>query len=93
MINNAYYSQDAHGPYELHDIGNLELEEGGTIRGCQLAYATFGTLNAAKDNAVEYLCLGLTRSLISRMNHLPLTVKSFSLVSNFAGSAQGLRLR
>ncbi len=52
MINNSYYSQDLHGPYELHDIGNLELEEGGTIRGCQLAYATFGTLNAAKDNAI-----------------------------------------
>ena len=52
MINNSYYSQDVHGPYELHDIGNLELEEGGTIRGCQLAYATFGTLNAAKDNAI-----------------------------------------
>jgi homoserine O-acetyltransferase len=28
------------------------LEEGGTIRNCQLAYATFGTLNAAKDNAI-----------------------------------------
>ena len=52
MINNSYYSQDVHGPYELHDIGNLDLEEGGTIRGCKLAYATFGTLNAAKDNAI-----------------------------------------
>ncbi len=52
MIDNSYYSQDGHGPYELHDIGNLELEEGGTIRGCTLAYATFGTLNAAKDNAI-----------------------------------------
>jgi homoserine O-acetyltransferase/O-succinyltransferase len=30
MINNSYYSQDIHGPYDLHDIGNLELEEGGT---------------------------------------------------------------
>jgi homoserine O-acetyltransferase/O-succinyltransferase len=52
MIDNSYYSQDGHGPYELHDIGNLELEEGGTIRGCTLAYATFGKLNAAKDNAI-----------------------------------------
>src|SRR3954453_12276281 len=52
MINNSFYSQEVHGPYELHDVGNLELEEGGTIRGCKLAYATFGTLNAAKDNAV-----------------------------------------
>ena len=42
MINNSYYSQDIHGPYELQDIGNLELEEGGTIRGCTLAYVTFG---------------------------------------------------
>src|ERR1700756_4086224 len=52
MIDNSYYSQQVHGPYELHDIGNLELEEGGTIRGCTLAYATFGTLHAAKDNAI-----------------------------------------
>ena len=52
MINNSYYSQEVHGPYELHDIGNLELEEGGTIRNCKLAYATFGTLNTAKDNAI-----------------------------------------
>ena len=52
MVNNSYYSQDLHGPYELHDVGNLELEEGSTIRNCNLAYATFGTLNAAKDNAI-----------------------------------------
>lgn len=52
MIENAYYSQDVHGPYELHKIGDLVLEEGGTLRGCQLAVATFGSLNAAKDNAI-----------------------------------------
>jgi homoserine O-acetyltransferase/O-succinyltransferase len=54
VIANRYYSQDVHGPYELHDIGNLELEEGGTIRNCQLAYATFGALNASKDNAILF---------------------------------------
>ena len=52
MIDNSYYSQDIHGPYELYDIGNLELEEGDTICACKLAYATFGKLNAAKDNAI-----------------------------------------
>src|SRR3984893_12406372 len=52
MIDNSYYSQEVHGPYELHDIGDLELEEGGTIRGCTLAYATFGTLDAARDNDI-----------------------------------------
>ena len=41
MIENSYYSQDVHGPYELYDVGNLELEEGRTIRACNLAYATF----------------------------------------------------
>jgi homoserine O-acetyltransferase len=52
MISNEYYSQDVHGPYELHDIGDLTLEEGGTLRGCKLAYATFGRLNTTKDNAI-----------------------------------------
>src|SRR5215472_4647818 len=52
MIDNSYYSQEVHGPYELYDIGNLDLEEGGTIRDCQLAYATVGMLNEAKDNAI-----------------------------------------
>lgn len=52
MSANAYYTQELHGPYAPHDIGNLDLEEGGTIRNCQLAVATFGTLNAAKDNAI-----------------------------------------
>jgi homoserine O-acetyltransferase/O-succinyltransferase len=37
-----------HGPYEMHDIGNLELEEGATIRGCELAYAAFGALSEAR---------------------------------------------
>jgi len=26
MIDNSYYSQEVHGPYELDDIGNLDLE-------------------------------------------------------------------
>ena len=41
MIDNSYYSQEVHGPYELHDIGNLELEEGGTIRGVQARLRDF----------------------------------------------------
>ncbi len=52
MIANSYYSKDVHGPYEMFDVGNLELEEGGTIRNCQLAYAVFGKLNEARDNAI-----------------------------------------
>jgi homoserine O-acetyltransferase/O-succinyltransferase len=52
MINNPFYSPQVQGPYELQDIGDLRLEEGGTLRGCKLGYATFGTLNAARDNAI-----------------------------------------
>ena len=52
MITNSYYSPEGHGAYEMINIGDLALEEGGTIRGCKLAVATHGTLNAAKDNAI-----------------------------------------
>lgn len=52
MSGNSYYTQAVHGPYEEHDIGDLPLEEGGTIRHCRLAYATFGRLNAARDNVI-----------------------------------------
>jgi eukaryotic-like serine/threonine-protein kinase len=48
-------------------------------------------VNTAKDDAVDYLCLGLTESLIGRFKHLPLTVKSLSLVSNFVGSSSDPR--
>ncbi|NIP37688.1 MAG: alpha/beta fold hydrolase, partial [Candidatus Dadabacteria bacterium] len=52
MIENKYYSQDLHGPYELYDLGDFDLEEGGTIPNCKIAYNTLGKLNAAKDNAI-----------------------------------------
>jgi homoserine O-acetyltransferase len=40
--------------YEIWDAGDFVLQSGQTIRGCKLAYKTFGTLNAAKDNAIVY---------------------------------------
>ena len=52
MIENSYYSQEEHGPTENFDLGDFELEEGGSIPNCQLAYAKFGTLNADKSNAI-----------------------------------------
>ncbi|WP_343591814.1 alpha/beta fold hydrolase [Paracidovorax wautersii] len=52
MTQNTYYTQEAHGPFERIGIGALELEEGGTLPDCQLAVATHGTLNAARDNAI-----------------------------------------
>ncbi len=52
MTTNTYYGPEGHGPYELIGIGDLELEDGGTIHDCRLAVATHGTLNAAKDNTI-----------------------------------------
>jgi homoserine O-acetyltransferase len=52
MIANPYYSTQEQGPYELYDLGDLKLEEGGTLRACKLGYTTHGTLNAAKSNAI-----------------------------------------
>jgi homoserine O-acetyltransferase/O-succinyltransferase len=36
----------------FHELGDLPLESGETLAGARLAYATYGTLNAARDNAV-----------------------------------------
>ncbi len=52
MIQNDFYTPEVQGPYELHDLGDFALEEGGTIPGLQLAYATYGQLSPAKDNAI-----------------------------------------
>lgn len=52
MIDNPYYTNEFHGDFERISIGQLDLEEGGSIPDCQLAVATFGTLNEAKDNAI-----------------------------------------
>ena len=52
MIENPYYSQALHGPWEVFQAGNFELEDGGNIYDLQLAYAVHGKLNRRKDNAV-----------------------------------------
>jgi len=52
MPANPFYSQELHGPFETFDLGNFVLEDGGTLRDCKLAYATFGILSPAKDNAI-----------------------------------------
>jgi len=40
--------------YQIYDIGDLTLQRGATIRDAKLAYKTFGTLNAARDNVIIY---------------------------------------
>ena len=54
MIDNAYYSHEVHGEYEYFSLGDYELEEGGKLRSCNIAYTTVGTLNDKKDNAILF---------------------------------------
>ncbi len=52
MIENPFYAPAMQGDFKLHDLQDLLLESGETLRGARLAYRTFGTLNAEKSNAV-----------------------------------------
>ncbi|MCI1256994.1 MULTISPECIES: alpha/beta fold hydrolase [Corynebacterium] len=52
MLHNDFYTPDKQGPYETASVGRLELEEGGVIEDCWLAYATAGELNADRSNAI-----------------------------------------
>lgn len=52
MIENPFYGRETQGEFNLHELGNLLLESGETLRGAKLAYRTFGKLNARKSNAI-----------------------------------------
>jgi len=53
-VTEAYYSQKTHGPFETHELGDFDLVSGEKIRGLNIAYATFGKLSPARDNAVLF---------------------------------------
>lgn len=40
--------------HEIFDLGDVHLQSKRCIRNAKLAYKTYGTLNAAKDNAIVY---------------------------------------
>ena len=40
--------------HETFDLGDVALQSGATLQGMSLAYKTYGTLNAARDNVVVY---------------------------------------
>ncbi|MFZ5555674.1 MAG: alpha/beta fold hydrolase [Pseudomonadota bacterium] len=54
MVENEFYTENVHGPLEYFPLGDFRLEEGGTIRGCRLAYSTVGELSPKKDNAILF---------------------------------------
>jgi len=40
--------------YEIYELGDVTLQHGATLRGCKLAYKTYGELNADRSNAIVY---------------------------------------
>lgn len=40
--------------FKIFEMGDVVLQSGATIRDAKMAYKTFGTLNAAKDNVIVY---------------------------------------
>ncbi|QIK65351.1 alpha/beta fold hydrolase [Nocardioides sp. HDW12B] len=51
-LENSFYTAEMQGPYVTVPLGRFELEEGGVIEELELAVATYGELNKAKDNAI-----------------------------------------
>jgi homoserine O-acetyltransferase len=54
MLNNDYYTPDQHGAYEFYSLGDFQLESGEVLQNARLAYAMYGKLNEAKDNAILF---------------------------------------
>lgn len=54
MLVNQYYSEERHGPHEIFELGDFELESGITLPKAKLAYKTHGVLNSAKNNAILF---------------------------------------
>ncbi|MEM5469532.1 MAG: alpha/beta fold hydrolase [Sulfitobacter sp.] len=52
MIANDFYEAHTQGDFKIHDLGDLALESGETLRNAKLAYRTFGELNTDKSNAI-----------------------------------------
>jgi homoserine O-acetyltransferase len=40
--------------YEVFDLGDFTLSGGAILRGARLAYKTYGTLSANRDDAIVY---------------------------------------
>ena len=53
-MKNEFYTPENHGEYDVHHLGDFDLTHGGTLPDCKLAYATYGELNAAGDNAILF---------------------------------------
>ena len=54
MLNNEYYTQQNHGPYEFFELGDFDLQSGQVLKNASLAYAIHGELNEDRSNAILF---------------------------------------
>ena len=54
IVQNEYYTQKQHGPYEVFDLGDFELESGALLQDAKLAYSIHGELNSDRSNAILF---------------------------------------
>ena len=54
MSSSEYYSEERHGPHEIFELGNFELESGITLPDAKLTFKTHGKLNASKDKVILF---------------------------------------
>jgi homoserine O-acetyltransferase len=50
-----FFSSEQMSDFSIFDAGNIVLQSGITFRSAQLAYKTYGTLNADKSNVILYM--------------------------------------
>ena len=54
LLNNEYYTEQNHGPYEFFELGDFDLQSGQVLRNARLAYAVHGELNEDRSNAILF---------------------------------------
>ena len=67
MSNFDYYSEAAHGPHEIFELANYQLESGITLPNARIAYKTHGTLKicAAMTNCLPLAALPPVSGLLN----------------------------
>lgn len=52
MFKNEFYLQDNEGSFEIYNLGDFELEDGGVISDLKITFSTYGELNNSKNNVI-----------------------------------------
>jgi len=90
-----YYSEANHGPHQIFELGNYELESGITLPNAKIAYKTHGALNEARDNVVlfPHMWSGTPKAMEIFIGHDPRSTREDTSSSCRASSPMASRRR